>query len=85
MARPVDQSLADLDIMAEAIERLKHVMYAKPFYERRYQDALARVINDLGDPWKEASKAAKRFQSKASSYDEGIFDRVQGALAKVVG
>ncbi|WP_194725041.1 hypothetical protein [Noviherbaspirillum malthae] len=51
MPRPVKQSLADLDVMAEAVERLKHVMYAKAFYERRYEDALARVIRDLGDPW----------------------------------
>ena len=33
----------------------------------------------------EAFEAAKRFQSKASGYDEAIFDRVQDALAKVVG
>jgi hypothetical protein len=33
----------------------------------------------------EAFKAAKRFQSKATEYDDTIFDRVQDALAKVVG
>lgn len=33
----------------------------------------------------EAFKAATRFKKKASSYDADIFDRVQDALAKVVG
>jgi len=36
MPRLVEQSLIDRDVMAEAIERMKHVMYAKPFYEKRY-------------------------------------------------
>lgn len=33
----------------------------------------------------EAIKAAKMFQSTTAEYDEAIFDRVQNALAKVVG
>jgi uncharacterized protein with HEPN domain len=60
MARLVNQSLADLAIMAEAIERLKNAMYANTFFERRYQDALARVIEDLGDPWTYLHKAVDR-------------------------
>ncbi|MEC4720509.1 hypothetical protein RY831_15205 [Noviherbaspirillum sp. CPCC 100848] len=51
MPRPVKQSIGDLDVMADAVERLKYVMYAQSFYEKRYQDALRRVVNDLGDPW----------------------------------
>lgn len=49
MARPVKQSLADLEVMAEAIERIPHVLYAKGYFEKRYQEAKKRVVADLGD------------------------------------
>lgn len=49
MARPVEQSLADLEVMAEAVERIPHVLFAKKFFEKKYQDAKMRVVADLGD------------------------------------
>lgn len=49
MARPVKQSFADLEVMAEAVERIPHVLYAKQYFEKRYQQAKSRVVADLGD------------------------------------
>jgi hypothetical protein len=48
MPRLSKQSIADIDVMADSVERLKTVLYAKPYFETRYRNALARVIADLG-------------------------------------
>jgi hypothetical protein len=48
MARSISMSLADLDVMDEAVARLRHVMYARTYFEHRYNDALSRVVDDLG-------------------------------------
>lgn len=49
MSRPTSLTIADLDIMAEAAERLSHVLYAKSYFEKRFDQALERVIGDLGN------------------------------------
>jgi hypothetical protein len=47
--RTAAQIHSDLDVMTEAVLRLQDVIYANPYFEKRYQDALERVVADLGD------------------------------------
>jgi len=49
MARKLDESLKDIAVMAEAAQRLKTAMFAKAYFEKRYKDAVTRVVNDLGE------------------------------------
>lgn len=48
MIRTIYDTLADLDAMDVAIARMRQVIYAKPFFRSRYDEALARVEADLG-------------------------------------
>lgn len=48
LTRSNSSTIRDLDVMAEALDRLSHAQYAKPYFEKRYSQALERVIEDLG-------------------------------------
>ncbi len=49
MIRTIADTAADLDVMEEAVKRMNEVIYAKPFFRGRYNEALARVEADLGE------------------------------------
>jgi hypothetical protein len=49
MARTVAATTSDLDVMENAVKRMREVIYAKPYFSGLYDDALARVEADLGD------------------------------------
>lgn len=48
MARPWTDSLKDIAVMEEAAVRMKDVLYAKSYFEKRYNSALSRIVDDLG-------------------------------------
>jgi hypothetical protein len=52
MIRTIADTATDLDIMADAVKRMNEVIYAKPFFRGKYDEALARVEADLGDDFR---------------------------------
>lgn len=49
MTRTIVDTASDLDVMEEANKRANEVIYAKQYFRDMYEDALARVEDDLGD------------------------------------
>jgi len=46
MRRTIEDTLTDLDAMEAAAKRMGEVIYAKPYFRRLYDEALARVAKD---------------------------------------